>query len=334
MQKRFWSLGAISLAIMLTLNGCAAQATEIPEKTAPLKKEVQWSKDKLKMGEDGVPLLRVYVDGNIETMDLESYVEGVLAGEMKNDWPMEALKAQAILARTFVLKFVEEKDSKYEGADISTDIEEAQAYDASGVNDRIKQAVGETKGQVLSWNGELPYSWFHSHSGGKTDYAVEGLGWDKDEPGYTKIAQGTEPESVEEEKENAQLKEAASWKATFTLDEFEKACKKAGAEVDVTGSTKLKIGQKGESGRAVTLLVDGTEVDAAELRIAIGSKEMRSTLLVTLEIRDGKVYMSGKGYGHGVGMSQWGAYGMAQDGKTAEEIIRHYFQDTDVQKIW
>ena len=334
MQKMLWSLGTISLAILLTLNGCAAQATEIPEKTAPLKKEVQWAKDKLKMGEDGVPLLQVYVDGDIETMDLESYVEGVLAGEMKNDWPMEALKAQAILARTFVLKFVEEKDSKYEGADISTDIEEAQAYDASGVNDRIKQAVGETKGQVLSWRGELPYSWFHSHSGGKTAYAVEGLGWDKDEPGYTKIAQGTEPESVEDEKENAQLKEAASWKATFALDEFEKACQKAGAEVDVTGSTKLKIGQKGESGRAVTLLVDGTEVDAAELRIAIGSKEMRSTMLVTLDIRDGKVYMSGRGYGHGVGMSQWGAYGMAQDGKTAEEIIRHYFQDTDVQKIW
>ena len=77
-------------------------------------------------------------------MDAEAYVAGVVAGEMKNDWPLEALKAQAILARTFVLRFVSEKESRYEGADISTDISEAQAYDESAVNDLVLQAVEET----------------------------------------------------------------------------------------------------------------------------------------------------------------------------------------------
>ena len=94
--------------------------------------------EKLALNSDGVPVLKVYQVDEEETkeMDLETYLLGVLAGEMKNDWPLEALKAQAILARTFVLKFCTEKESKYQGADISTDIEEAQAYDATGVNER------------------------------------------------------------------------------------------------------------------------------------------------------------------------------------------------------
>ena len=91
--------------------------------------QVDWPKERLETNEDGVPVLDVYVvaDEAVERVDIETYVEGVLAGEMKNDWPIEALKAQAILARTFVLKFLSDKESRYEGADISTDIEEAQA---------------------------------------------------------------------------------------------------------------------------------------------------------------------------------------------------------------
>ncbi|MBO4884190.1 MAG: SpoIID/LytB domain-containing protein, partial [Clostridia bacterium] len=108
-----------------------------------------------------------------EEVNIEDYVAGVLAGEMRNDWPMEALKAQAILARTFVLKFIGEKESKYPGAQISTDISEAQAYAPDAVNDRVRKAVDETRGLVLSANGELPYAWFHAHSGGMTELPVE-----------------------------------------------------------------------------------------------------------------------------------------------------------------
>ena len=97
---------------------------------------------------------------------------------MAGDWPLEALKAQAILARTFVLQFVSEKKSRDEGADISTDIEEAQAYDAAGVNERIKSAVEKTRGLVLNAGGELPYAWFQAHSGGLTARAKEGLDYE------------------------------------------------------------------------------------------------------------------------------------------------------------
>lgn len=324
-------------AMLSCLQACAGSAGAAGVDSAATKKPVQvrWPQDKLKTGKNGELLLRVYVveDQQVEERELENYVKGVLAGEMKNDWPLEALKAQAILARTFVLKFVQEKESQYQGADISTDIEEAQAYDASAVNERIQQAVEETRGLVLSCEGELPYAWFHAHSGGMTEYARAGLGWEKDEPAYMQPSRGTEPEQLSDAKENQQLQAAAEWKADFTFAEWTAACQKQGVQVEPHAGSQLQISQRGESGRAVTLEIDGQSVNAADLRLALGSTKMRSTLLTSLKIENGKVHMAGKGYGHGVGMSQWGAYGMAQEGKSAEQIIKHYFQKVEIAQI-
>lgn len=324
-------------AMLSCLQACAGSAGAAGVDSAATKKPVQvrWPQDKLKTGKNGELLLRVYVveDQQVEERELENYVEGVLAGEMKNDWPLEALKAQAILARTFVLKFVQEKESQYPGADISTDIEEAQAYDASAVNERIQQAVEETRGLVLSCEGELPYAWFHAHSGGMTEYARAGLGWEKDEPAYTQPNRGTEPEQLSDAKENQQLQAAAEWKVDFTFAEWTAACQKQGVQVEPHAGSQLQISQRGESGRAVTLEIDGQSVNAADLRLALGSTKMRSTLLTSLKIENGKVHMAGKGYGHGVGMSQWGAYGMAQEGKSAVQIIKHYFQKVEIAQI-
>lgn len=324
-------------AMLSCLQACAESAGAAGVDSAATKKPVQvrWPKDKLKMGKNGELLLQVYVveDQQVEEREMENYVEGVLAGEMKNDWPLEALKAQAILARTFVLKFVQEKESQYPGADISTDIEEAQAYAASAVNKRIQQAVEETRGLVLSCEGELPYAWFHAHSGGMTEYARAGLGWKKDEPAYTQPSRGTEPEQLSDVKENQQLQAAAEWKADFTFEEWTAACQKQGVQVEPHAGSQLQIGQRGESGRAVTLEIDGQSVNAADLRLALGSTKMRSTLLTSLKIENGKIHVAGKGYGHGVGMSQWGAYGMAQEGKSAEQIIKHYFQKVEIAQI-
>lgn len=324
-------------AMLSCLQACAGSAGATGVDSAATKKlvQVRWPQDKLKTGKNGELLLRVYVveDQQVEERELESYVEGVLAGEMKNDWPLEALKAQAILARTFVLKFVQEKESQYPGADISTDIEEAQAYDASAVNERIQQAVEETRGLVLSCEGELPYAWFHAHSGGMTEYARAGLGWEKDEPAYTQPSRGTEPEQLSDAKENQQLQAAAEWKVDFTFAEWTAACQKQGVQVEPHAGSQLQISQRGESGRAVTLEIDGQSVNAADLRLALGSTKMRSTLLTSLKTENGKVHMAGKGYGHGVGMSQWGAYGMAQEDKSAEQIIKHYFQKVEIAQI-
>jgi len=313
------------LLLLALLSGCSA-ASETPNATEPAQPAVPQMPAKIEKFEDGVPVVNVYVVETkaVEDMTLESYLEGVLAGEMKNDWPLEALKAQAILARTFALKFMTEKESKYGGADVSTDIEEAQAYAKDEVNDRVKQAVDETRGLVLSSGGELPYAWFHAHSGGKTALAKEGLNWKDAEPDYTLVTEGKE--------NDAAPADAAEWTATFTADEVIAAAKEAGATI--SGLESAEIGQKGESGRAITLVLSGQEVNAPDFRIAIDSTKMRSTLLTEVKVEDGKLVLSGKGFGHGVGMTQWGAYAMADGGAKAEEIVKTYFQNVEVVKMY
>lgn len=275
---------------------------------------------------DGVPQLLVYQTepAAYVQMDIERYVEGVLAGEMRNDWPMEALKAQAILARTFVLKFVDEKDSKYEGADISTDISEAQAYSENKVNDRIKKAVEETRGLVMSYGGELPYAWFHAHAGGQTDLATVALEYKQPEPGYTQSVK-----SADSDRAPSSVKQ---WEATFTAEEVAKAAADAGVK---TGEVEtIELGKKGESGRSIDFVINGKEVSAPALRIQLGAEKLKSTLIDSVKLDNGRVTFTGKGYGHGVGMSQWGAYGMAEQGKDAEEIVKHYFKNVGIVQMW
>ena len=335
-------LVCVMLGACLMMCGCSARgfgpdvpALPEPENTpakgaqasaSPGKAAADLVPQRLERDAQGVPMLRVYdtQSEEIVLLSVEDYLPAVLAGEMAGDWPLEALKAQAILARTFVLQFVTQKESMYPGADISTDIREAQAYDPSGVNDHIRDAVEQTRGMVLHAGGELPYAWFHAHSGGLTARAKEGLDYEKAEPGYTQCVKGMENDEAPPE--------AAHWEASFTAPEVLSAAGKAGAHV--TELTGISIGQRGESGRAMTLMISGEEVSAPAFRIAIGSTKMRSCLLESLRVEDGTVHMSGKGYGHGVGMSQWGAYAMARGGASAEEIVTHYFAGVTLGKAW
>ena len=327
-MKKKWA--ALFMAMALLLTGCGAETKENAGTDGDAGPDAAGKivlPEKLRLNTGGVPLLRVWdVDADERReMDIETYLRGVVAGEMRNDWPLEALKAQAILARTFVLKFCSEKESKYKGADISTDIEEAQAYDATGINERIEQAVTETRGLVLSYGGELPYAWFHAHSGGMTEKARAGLNYEKEEPGYTKVTAGRESDRAPAE--------AQAWTAEFTHQEVADAAVQSGLK-SVGEIKTVAVGETGESGRAVTLNINGEQVSAPEMRISLGSTKMRSALLTDIRVTEDEVIFSGRGYGHGVGMPQWGAYGLAEEGKTAEEIVTYYFNGVTVEKAW
>lgn len=314
------------LLLSAALTGCmrsAGNPEPSPDATgAATKPEIP---SKLKQ-ENGVPQLDVYsVEKKaIQSMDIESYVQGVLAGEMRADWPMEALKAQAILARTFVLKYVSEKKSRYKGADISTDITEAQAYDEAKINDRIIKAVDETRGQVLSNNGQFPYAWFHAHAGGQTELATKALDYKGQEPDYTRSVESPDSDRAPDAVKN--------WTAAFTAEEVGAAAEKAGVKTGAVRS--IEIGEKGESGRAVTFKINGNEVSGPALRIALDPVKLKSTLIEDVSVDGNKVTFKGRGYGHGVGMSQWGAYGMAEQGAGAEDIVLHYFKNVSIVQLW
>ena len=104
--------------------------------------------------------------------------------------------------------------------------------------------------------------------------------------------------------------------------------------VKVGAVDSVGIGERGESGRAKTLIVNGESVSAPSFRLQIGANALRSTLIDDIEVDGDKVTFSGRGFGHGVGMSQWGAYAMAEDGRSASEIVRKYFPGVEIVKLW
>ena len=279
----------------------------------------------LEYNADGVPIINVYVvdKEKIETMDLETYLLGVVAGEMDNDWPIEALKAQAILARTYTMKFLETKDSKYENADISTDVKEAQAYNSEKINDRVKRAVEETRGIVMTYNNKLPMAWFHAHSGGMTELASIAIDY-KEDPAYLLPVASLDSEKAPDNVKN--------WKAEFTASEIIEAAKASG--LDIKRCESIEIGSRGKSGRAVSILINGEEISAPTFRINIGSDRLKSTMIDDISLKEGVYVFSGSGYGHGVGMSQWGAYGLAEKGATAQTIVSRYFTGVKFVDLW
>lgn len=269
------------------------------------------------------PTISVYFHetGEIKSMPLETYLEGVVAAEMDPNWPLAALEAQAIVARTFTLKKLQEGPLEGRDAQASTDPREFQAYDASKVNDRVKQAVSNTRGKIITYKGEPIRAWFHSSSGGKTASAAEGLNFTKESTPYIQPVTDVQQEPVHQ------------WSAQFSASEVLEAARAVG--VDVGGElTSIKIGRRGASGRAETLSINGKEVPAPQFRLAIGDQKMRSTLIDSLQLEEGTVCMKGRGFGHGVGMSQWGAWLLAQRGKSAQEIVTYYFKGVQIQDSW
>lgn len=265
------------------------------------------------------PRIRVEMpDGEVRTMPMEQYVAGVVAGEIDNEWPEQALAAQAILARTYALRVVRATGK------ISADFAKAQAFRPDQVNNNVRQAVEDTRGQVVTYRGQLIKAWFFSCAGGSTATAEEG-GFAKEATPYIKVVKDDGPCSD-------RFGDKKTWNASFTQAEVRRAVREA-AGADPGFINSIRIGRKGPSGRAMTLVVNGRTVPAPAFRLAVGSEKMRSTLLTSLT-EGGRITMAGRGFGHGVGMPQFGALNMAKDGRQAEDIIGHYFEGVEIQRLW
>jgi len=322
-MSRICVFGLVVLFVVMAFSGCISSADNTASKNE--KAGLPELPDDIEYDADGVPLIDVYVVENdkVETMDIETYLMGVVAGEMSNDWPIEALKAQAILARTYTLKFLDTKESKYENADISTDVSEAQAYDADNINDRVRRAVEETRGVVMTYEGELPQAWFHAHSGGMTELATIALEY-KDDPDYLTPTASADSDKAPDDVKN--------WTVTFAESEVIKACADSG--VKITGFSTVELGSIGESGRVEYFVIDGKRVSAPTFRINIGADRLKSTLIEEITVENGEVTFRGRGYGHGVGMSQWGAFALAEKGATAQTIVSRYFSGVSFVDLW
>jgi len=332
-------LGVLFLLLVFIVVGCAGFGGK---STTQLKEQAAGKvADKKASGDEAVapnqltrePEIKVYMHktGQIKSMSLETYLQGVVAGEMKNDWPIQALAAQAVLARTYTMEIMARRKGAFKGgADISTDITEAQAYNAEDINDNVKKAVQMTKGIVALHNDRYIHAWYFSSAGGITATAKEGLAYKKKEPAYIKVVKTPEENSVLSVGKR-------DWTYNFTSQQIISAAEQISGK-NVGTLQGIAIGRRGPSGRADIIKVKGSNgqvnVKGAEIRIRLGSEKMKSLLLTNLSYSNGQILMKGRGFGHGVGMSQYGAYGLAKQNKKYNYILKHYFKNITIKKIY
>ncbi len=294
---------------------------------------ISWSgnRDNVFQEMETEPEISVYFHdtGQIANLKLEEYLQGVVAGEMFPDWPIEAYAAQAIFARSFTMAFLAEGGLQSEyGADISTNIEEAQAYNASAITPAIIEAVEMTRGEVMTYENRYVKGWFHAYSGGITTSATEGLNYRDQEPPY--IA------SVELGENQYAPEDVTNWEAEYTLAELQNLLSNSG--INVGEIEDLKITERGPTERITEIEITGSNgtdtIHGADFRIAVDSTKMRSTLVDEWNVDAGTLTMSGTGYGHGVGLSQWDAFKMAKEGKSPQEIASSFFDGVEIKKLY
>lgn len=325
MQFKRWLLLILVLLVTFTMAGCSMfRSPQSKPEPTPLAQPPAAQKQVVPGNEPDITVF-MHETGEKKTMKMEEYIAGAVAGEMKSDWPVEALAAQAILVRTFTVQAIEEKGGvPARGTQASTDIKEFQAYDAKSVNDNVKKAIEMTRGMVVTYQGKPIHAWFHASAGGITATAQEGLDFKDAEPPYI--------QSVPSPDELAPA-DVQNWTASFTKKEVMAVLTKLGKAAPSIDS--IEIGKKGPSGRAMTMLINKSiEVSGPELRVGLGSSKLKSMLIDKVAVSGDAITFTGKGYGHGVGMSQWGANKMATAGKKPEEIIGQYFKDVTIEKRW
>lgn len=258
------------------------------------------------------------VDSNEETnLDLEEYVVGVVAGEMPASFEIEALKAQAIAARSYALSKIETSTESYDlVTDITNqvyitteDMQEKWGEDYDFYYDKIKNAVSATKNLVMEYEGDVISAYYFAMSNGSTEDVSLVFGEARD---YLKSVDSSWDESVKN----------FSVTTTFTKEEF---CSKL--SIDCSNITIGAIDRSGTN-RVNTIVINDKEFKGTTLRTLLG---LRSTD-ITIDIAD-DIKITTKGYGHGVGMSQYGANEMAKNGASYEEILNHYYKDIDIVEI-
>ena len=270
--------------------------------------------------------------GKIEELPIDEYLYGVVSAEMPANYEIEALKAQAIVARTYTLYQILKGSKKHEGADICDKSTCCQAW-ISNENrlekwaesekksnwSKIEQAVNETSGKIITYNGEPIDAFFHANSGGKTESASNV--WGGENFPYL--------QSVETSGEEGYS--GYNTELTLSKDELKEKLKQTYPEIEINleNQNEIEIIEYTESGRVRTIKIGNTNIPGTKLRSCLG---LRSTFF-TVNVNGENITFNVTGYGHGVGMSQTGADSMAKQGSTAEEIIKHFYTGVEIELL-
>ena len=256
---------------------------------------------------------------NITEIPFEDYIKGVVAGEMPATFELEALKAQAVASRSYAMyQMTATKDNEYDVLNTTAnqvyltdeDLKENWKDEYPEKINKIKEAIAETSGEYLTYNGEIVNAMFFSTSVGATENSEEVFvsalpylrsvdsKWDEESPAYTDTY-------------------------TFSLEDF---YNKLGLSYNET--LNIEVTAKTSTGRTKTLKINGEELQGRDLATKLS---LRSNYFDIVQ-NEKNITITTKGFGHGVGMSQYGANGMAKEGYTYDQILKHYYQNTEIKK--
>lgn len=282
------------------------------------------------------PTINVYnVDKNkVEKMDIEEYLYGVLSSEMPSTFDEEALKAQAIAARTYVIYKMENNiTTGHKNATVCTNSAHCQAYtsytDLKQVKGedwiktdyiKIKKAVDDTKGQIVAYNNEIILPLYFSTSSGKTENSKDVFS--------TQYPYLVSVDSPYEEN-------SPKYSTTYSIKKtkFIQYIKSMYPQINISSDKideEVNIVDRTEGGSVKIIKVGNIRISGTDIRKIFNLNSAN----FTISYNDDEVNFTVKGYGHGVGMSQWGAQGMAEKGSKYYEILFHYFKGTEIKDMY
>ena len=255
------------------------------------------------LGKDGLQLVNVIA--------LEDYLVGVLGSEMPTSFPLEALKAQSVAARTYALqKKLEQYGQPFHlGSGVIS-----QVYGGlQAENPRTRQAVQETAGLVLTYELQPIEAYFHSSCGGRTETGFQALGRDLPYLKAVSCPCGKLPQS--------------EWTLKIEGKELQTL---SGGKVPAG----LQVAGRTPTGRATRVQVGARNLDAVSFRERVGYQRVKSLQFDVEKGVGSQVVLHGHGFGHGAGLCQWGAKVLAEQGRNFREILTHYYPGTELQTLY
>ncbi|NLB62393.1 MAG: stage II sporulation protein D [Clostridiales bacterium] len=276
-------------------------------------------------------------NNKVVNMGLEEYVFCVTAAEIPASYELEAIKAQSIAARTYAVTHINElfansKPCKKGLSDVCTDSGCCQAFNnieglferwgssASRYASKVYEAVKATKGQIISYQGEPILALFHASSGGVTENSENVF---SDPLPYLVSVDSPNEEF------HTHFADTEVMNSDYVAKKINESFPNAKLEKDKL-SNQLKILERYPTGRVKTLKIGDTTCTGRDLRNTLGLYSAN----FSLKFENDKVIISTIGFGHGVGMSQAGANAMAQGGNKYEEILTHYYQNTEIVSVY
>ncbi|MCX7842470.1 MAG: stage II sporulation protein D [Clostridia bacterium] len=325
MRKTVYYMLAMMIAIillpLLIVRGCGSKNVKKPDSEKDLS-------------------IKVYMHQTrtVEEMDFEEYLKGVVAAEMPASFETEALKAQAVAARTYAYgrlkKIYLPKNDTHMGADICTDPTHCQAWISKEAAmkkwgifsslknwNKISKAVNETRGILIAYKGAIVNPVFHSNSGGRTENAEDVWGG------------GGVPYLRSVQSYGEELYSGFETVAEIPCKEFVSKLKAQYPDIILSEQnlkSQIKILDYTEGERVKNIKVGNITIKGTDFRKALSLKS------ANFKIEEGSkdmIKITTKGNGHGVGMSQWGANYLAKNGGTFEEILKYYYKGIEIFNI-